>query len=82
MTSRNVETIKLKQERDVAVQCHRQAQGELGPLRLELSVAVEHLKKARANHDRQQRDIDRLMGELMKKSFLAQANLKWIVEKF
>jgi hypothetical protein len=31
--------------------------------------------------DAQKRDIDRLMGELGKKSFLAQANLKKIVEK-
>jgi hypothetical protein len=49
---------------------------------MELSVVVEDLKKAQVNHDAQQRDIDRLMGKLGKKSFLTQANLKKIVEKF
>jgi FtsZ-binding cell division protein ZapB len=42
----NAETGKLKQERDAAVQWHQQAQEELGPLRMELSVAVADLKKA------------------------------------
>jgi hypothetical protein len=46
MASRNTETEKLKQERDAAVRRHRQAQEELGPFRLELSVAVTDLKKA------------------------------------
>jgi hypothetical protein len=82
MTSRNAATDRLKQERADAVRHHRQAQEQLGPLRLELSVANEDLKKARACRDAQQQDIDRLMGELGKKSFLARANLKRIVEKF
>jgi chromosome segregation ATPase len=82
MASRNAKTKKLTQEREAAVRRHRQAQGELGPLRLELSVAVKDLKKARANQDAQQRDIDRIMGKLGKTSIVAQANLKKIVEKF
>jgi cell division protein FtsB len=45
--SLNAETKKLKQERDTAVRRHRQAQEELGPLRMELSVAVGDLKNAR-----------------------------------
>jgi predicted nucleic acid-binding Zn-ribbon protein len=45
MASRNAETEKLKQERDAAVRRHRQTQEELGPLQLELSVAVKDLKK-------------------------------------
>jgi hypothetical protein len=49
---------------------------------LELSVAVEYLKKARANQEAQQRDIDGLMGELGKTSVMARANLKRIMEKF
>jgi hypothetical protein len=49
---------------------------------LELSVVVDNLKKARACRDARQQDIDRLMGELGKKSFLAQTNLKRIVQKF
>jgi chromosome segregation ATPase len=69
MTSRNTTTDRLKQEQDEAVRRHRQAQEELGPLRLELSVVVDDLKTARVCRDAQQRDIDRLMGELKKKSF-------------
>jgi predicted nucleic acid-binding Zn-ribbon protein len=40
LVSRNVETDKLKQERDAVVHRHRQAQAELGPLQLELLVAT------------------------------------------
>jgi chromosome segregation ATPase len=51
---------KLAQEKDAAVRSHRQAQEELGPLRLELSVATKDLKKARVNCEAQQREIDRV----------------------
>jgi chromosome segregation ATPase len=78
----NAETKKLKQEQDTVARRHQQAQEELGPLKMELSMAVADLKKARTNQDTQQREIDCQMGELGKKSFLAQANLKKIVEKF
>jgi hypothetical protein len=64
--SLTVETKKLKQERDAGVRRHRQAQEELGPLKMELLVAVADLKEARTNQDMQQREIDRLMGELKK----------------
>jgi hypothetical protein len=47
MASRNADTNKLKQERDAAIRRHRQAQAELGTLRLELSVAHDDLQKAR-----------------------------------
>jgi hypothetical protein len=80
--SLNVETKKVRQERDTAVRCHRQAQEELGPLKMELSVAVRDLMNARTIQGMQQKEIDRLTGELGKKSFLAQANLKKIVDKF
>jgi predicted nucleic acid-binding Zn-ribbon protein len=82
MASRNAETDKLKQERDAAVRCHRQAQAELGPLRLELSVAKDDLKKARESRDAQQKESDSLRSKLGKTTFLAQANLKKIVDKF
>jgi hypothetical protein len=49
---------------------------------MELSVATKDLKRVRANYDAQQREIDRLMGELGKKMELVQANPKRIVEKF
>jgi predicted nucleic acid-binding Zn-ribbon protein len=82
MASLNAETGKLKQERDAAVRRHRQVLEELGPLRLELTVTVADLQKTRSNVNTQQREIDRLTDELEKKTFLAQANLKKIVEKF
>jgi hypothetical protein len=53
---------------------------ELGPLKMELSVAVEDLKKVRTTQGTQQKEIARLTGELGKKSLVAQANLKKIVE--
>jgi hypothetical protein len=49
---------------------------------MELSVATKDLQKVRANQNLQQREIDRLMGELGKKTELVQANLKRIVKKF
>jgi FtsZ-binding cell division protein ZapB len=49
MASQNVEMEKINKERDAAGRCHRQAQEELGPLRMELPVVVKDLKKARAN---------------------------------
>jgi FtsZ-binding cell division protein ZapB len=49
LANRNEETEKLMQEQDAAVRRHQQAQEELGPLRLELSVTTKDLKKARAN---------------------------------
>jgi chromosome segregation ATPase len=80
--SLNAETKKLKQEWDTAVRRHRQAQEELGPLQMELSVAVGDLKNARQIQGTHQKEVDRLTGELRKKTFLAQGNLKKIVEKF
>jgi chromosome segregation ATPase len=82
LQNRHAAMEKLAQERDAAVRRHRQVQEELGPLRMELSVATKELKKIRANFDAQQREIDRLMGELGKKMELVQANLRRIVEKF
>jgi hypothetical protein len=49
---------------------------------LELTVTIADLHKARSNGNTQQREIDRFTDELGKKTFLAQANLKKIVEKF
>jgi chromosome segregation ATPase len=82
LENRNAAMEKMAQERDAAVRRHRQAQEELGPLRMELSVATKDLKMVRTNQNLQQWEIDRLMGELGKKTELVQANLKRIVEKF
>jgi hypothetical protein len=49
---------------------------------MELTVTVEDLQKTRSNVNTQQREIDQLTDELGTKTFLAQANLKKIVEKF
>jgi hypothetical protein len=49
---------------------------------LELTVTIADLQKARSNGNTQQWEIDHLTDELGKKTFLAQANLKKIVEKF
>jgi chromosome segregation ATPase len=82
LENRHAAMEKLAQERDAAVRHHRQAQEELGPLRMELLVATKDLKKFRANFDAQQREIECLMGERGKKTELVHANLKRIVEKF
>jgi DNA repair exonuclease SbcCD ATPase subunit len=82
LENRNAAMEKLAQQRDAAVRRHRQAQEELGPLRMELSVVSQDLKKVRANQNSQQWEIERLMGELGKKMELLQANLKRILEKF
>jgi chromosome segregation ATPase len=82
ITSRDAETGKLRSERDAAVPRHHQVREEIGPLKMELQVAVADLKKARSNSSAQQREITRFTAELGKKTFLAQANLKKIVEKF
>jgi hypothetical protein len=49
---------------------------------LELTVTIVDLQRARSNGNTQQWEIDRLTDELGKRTFLAQANLKKIVEKF
>jgi hypothetical protein len=73
---------KLAQERDAAVRHHRQAQEELGPLRMELTVATKDLEKARGTREAQQRENDRLRCALERRTDMVQANLKRIVEKF
>jgi predicted nuclease with TOPRIM domain len=82
MMSRKAKMDKLKQEREAAIRRHRQVQAELGTLRLELSVAKDDLQKARTNWDAQAKESDRLRNKLEKRAFLAQANLKRIMEKF
>jgi signal transduction histidine kinase len=45
-------------------------------------VAKDDLQKAHTSRAEQLKESDRLRNELRKKAFLAQANLKSIVEKF
>jgi hypothetical protein len=72
----------VRQEREAVIRRHRQAQAELGIVKLELTVAKDDVQKARAGRDEQMKENDRLRNELGKKAFSAQANLKRIVEKF
>jgi chromosome segregation ATPase len=82
MTDQNAELDKVRKERDAAVCRHRQAEAELGIVKLELTVAKDDVQKARAGQDEMMKENDRLRNELGKKAFSAQANLKCIVEKF
>jgi predicted Holliday junction resolvase-like endonuclease len=82
LENRHAAMEKLAQERDAAVRRHPQAQEELGPLWMELSVATKDLQKVSATQNSQQREIDCLMVEFRKKTELVQANLKRIMEKF
>jgi chromosome segregation ATPase len=82
MTVQNAELEKVRQEREAAIRRHRQAQAELGIVKLELTVAKDDVQKARAGRDEQMNENDRLRKELGQKAFSAQANLKRIVEKF
>jgi hypothetical protein len=82
MTVRNAELDKVRQEQEVAICRHRQAQAELGIVKLELTVAKDDVQKARAGRDEPMKENNRLRNELGKKAFSAQANLKRIVEKF
>jgi chromosome segregation ATPase len=82
IASQNAEMGKLKSERDAAVRRQQQVREEIGPLKLELQVAFADLKTARSNSNAQQWEINRLTAKLGKKTLLAQANLKKVVEKF
>jgi hypothetical protein len=75
------ETTKQKNDRDSAVRRAWQFQEGLGPVKMELSVALKDLRKAQSISNQRQKEIDRLQDELGKKAYLAQANLKRIVEK-
>jgi chromosome segregation ATPase len=82
MTVQNAELDKVRQEREVAIRRHRQAQAKLSIVKLELTVAKDDVQKARIGRDEQMKENDRLRKELGKKAFSAQANLKRTVEKF
>jgi hypothetical protein len=55
---------------------------ELGLAQLELAVAKEDVKTARAGRDAIMKDNERLRKEIEKKAFPAQANIKRIIERF
>jgi hypothetical protein len=82
ITVRNAELDKVRQEREATIRRHRQAQAELGIVKLKLMVAKDDVQKARTGREEQMKENDRLRKELGKKAFSAQANLKRIVEKF
>jgi chromosome segregation ATPase len=73
---------KAQKERDAAESRHRQRQTELGIAQLELAVAKEDVRTARARRDAIMKDNERLRKEIEKKAFAAQANIKRIIERF
>jgi hypothetical protein len=82
LSDQQVEVAKAQKERDAAESRHRQRQAELGIAQLELAVAKEDVKTARASRDAIMKDNDRLRKEIEKKAFAAQANIKRIIERF
>jgi chromosome segregation ATPase len=82
MSDQQAELDKARKERDAAESRHRQRQAELGLAQLELAVAKEDVRTARASRDDIMKDNNRLRKELEKKAFSAQANLKRIIERF
>jgi hypothetical protein len=76
-----VEATKLREERDGALQRALQFQEKLGPLKLELTVSHKDVRQARIVNRELQKNVERLQEELGK-VYLAQANLKKLVEKF
>jgi hypothetical protein len=82
MSDQQAELDKARKERDAAESRHRQRQAELGLAQLELEVAKEDVRTARASRADIMKDKDRLRKELEKKAFSAQANLKRIIERF
>jgi chromosome segregation ATPase len=82
MSDQQAEVDKARKERDAAERRHQQKQAELGLAQLELAVAKEDVRTARASCDDIMKDNDRLRKELEKKAFSAQANLKRIIERF
>jgi multidrug resistance efflux pump len=82
MSDQQVEVAQAQKERDAAESQHRQQQAELGIAQLELAVAKEDVKTARASRDAIMKDNDRLRKEIEKKAFTAQANIKRIIERF
>jgi hypothetical protein len=82
MSNQQAELDKDRKERDAAERRHRQRQAKLGLAQLELVVAKEDVRTARAGRDEMLKDNDRLRKELEKRAFSAQANLKRIIERF
>jgi chromosome segregation ATPase len=82
MTDQQAELDKARKERDAVERRHRQLQAEMGLAQLELTVAKDDVQKARVSRDATMKENDRLWSQLEKRAFLAQANLKRIVERF
>jgi hypothetical protein len=78
----HAELDKERKEREAAERRHRQKQAELGLAQLELAVAKEDVRTARAGWDDMLKENDRLRKELGNRAFTAQTNLKRIVERF
>jgi chromosome segregation ATPase len=82
ISDQQAELDRERKEREAAERRHRQKQAELGLAQLELAVAKEDVRMARAGRDDMLKENDRLRKELGNRAFTAQANLKRIVERF
>jgi hypothetical protein len=74
--------IELREEKEHVVQRAQQFQNELGPLKMELKVSMEAVRESRAMNTSLRKDVDWLYDELGKKAYLAQTNLKKLIDKF
>jgi uncharacterized coiled-coil DUF342 family protein len=67
------EAAKLKDEKDGTIRRAQQFQEELGPVKMELTMALKDLGKARSLNKERQKEVDRLQAELGKKPCLDQS---------
>jgi chromosome segregation ATPase len=82
VVSLTAELTKLNEEKNSVVRRARQFQEELGTLNMKLAVLRKDVRKARSVRQELQKNVDRLQEELGKKMYLAQTNLRRIVDKF
>jgi uncharacterized protein YlxW (UPF0749 family) len=76
------EATKLHAERDSTVRHAQQFQEELEALKMEPKVSHKDVRKAWAINRDLQKNVEWLQEELGKKMYLAQANLRRLVDKF
>jgi predicted translin family RNA/ssDNA-binding protein len=75
-------TVEATEIREEKVRRAKLFQEKLGPLKMELKVSREVVRKSRAVNASLQKDVDQLRDELGKKAYLAQANLRKLIGKF
>jgi predicted nuclease with TOPRIM domain len=76
------ENVKLREEKDKAVQHALQFQEQLEPLKRELTVVNKSARKTQSLNQELEKNVVRLQDELGKKQYQTHANLRSIVDKF